>query len=140
MPDELPFLTADDILAADDIKMEAVPVPEWGGKVRVRGFDVRTANDLRRQATIKNPRTNEERVDNDRLEALMFCAGVVDGKGEPLFTMAQYPQIQKKAAKPFNAVLAAVLAASGIGEAAAQAAAKSAPDASDPAAADARGA
>lgn len=32
------YLSADDILNADDLGTEDVDVPEWGGKVRVRGL------------------------------------------------------------------------------------------------------
>lgn len=35
---ELTFLSAAAILAADDLQREAVEVPEWGGKVMVRGM------------------------------------------------------------------------------------------------------
>ena len=129
--DGLPYLSADEILAADDIPTLDVAVPEWGGRVRVRGFDVATVNQMRRQATIHNPRTGAERVDNDKLEALMFCAGVVDAQGAPLFTIAQYPAIQRKAAKPVSTITNAILRACGLTEDAAAAASKSGPDAPD---------
>lgn len=34
----MPLLTRDAILSASDVREEDVPVPEWGGTVRVRGL------------------------------------------------------------------------------------------------------
>lgn len=39
-PDEPRLLTEADIIAIDDIETEVVPVPEWGGSVKLRGLSL----------------------------------------------------------------------------------------------------
>lgn len=44
------YLTAQAILAADDIPTEDVEVPEWGGAVRMRGLTLGEVMDVRKAA------------------------------------------------------------------------------------------
>jgi 2,4-dienoyl-CoA reductase-like NADH-dependent reductase (Old Yellow Enzyme family) len=45
------LLTEEDILAVDDIETEVVPVPEWGGSVRLRGLSLDEVLEARKGAT-----------------------------------------------------------------------------------------
>jgi hypothetical protein len=61
------YLSAEAILAADDIQETDVSVPEWGGKVRVRGFSLNDLLHLRKEAG------NDERA----MMVAMLAAGLV---------------------------------------------------------------
>ena len=105
----LKILTADDIWAAKDIEERVVPVPQWGGAVRVRGLTQRQSAGLRKQAQRPNPVTKQLEMDNEVLEQLLFIEGVV----EPKFTMADYGKLQEKSMAAVTTVLKAVMDISG---------------------------
>jgi len=89
---EYRILSAEDIWAARDIEERVVPVPQWGGAVRIRTLTQKQSSNLRKQATRTNMITKQQEVDNDLLEALLFTEGVV----EPKFTMGDYGKLQDK--------------------------------------------
>lgn len=94
------ILTFEDILAAQDIGEKIVPVPEWGGSVRIRSF---TKNvELRMRAEARDPTTGQ--VDTDKLELLMLVYGVV----EPELTMEQVPHLRTKSATAIDDILLAI--------------------------------
>jgi hypothetical protein len=98
------ILTAEEILAAADVGEKVVPVPEWGGAVRIRGLTKAMQQHLRRAATVGNT------VDADRLELLMFVHCVV----EPKFTEEQVEALRQKSAAAIDRVLREVFALQGI--------------------------
>lgn len=79
------YLSADEILDADDLKPEPVEVPEWGGTVLVRGMSG-TERDLF-EAAMLNSKMNG--VDKDkameRYRARLAAACMVDAEGKRLF-------------------------------------------------------
>jgi hypothetical protein len=76
------FLTADQILDADDLKPETVAVPEWGGEVLVRGMDG-TARDKFEAGMLKDNMSGvskDKALDNYRARLAAACLVGEDGK------------------------------------------------------------
>jgi hypothetical protein len=79
------YLSADEILGADDLQREPVEVPEWGGTVLVQGMSG-TARDAF-EASLLNSKMNG--VDKDkgmeRYRARLCAACIVDESGKRVF-------------------------------------------------------
>lgn len=103
------LLTADEIFAAKDIIEVEVPVPQWGGWVRIRTLSQKQSADLRKKSTRINPATKQAELDNEALEQLLFIEGVI----EPKFTMADYGRLSEKSMAAVTKVLKAIMDASG---------------------------
>ncbi len=73
------FLSADDIWAADDIREETIEVPEWGGKVRIRGLTLEQIAALATKATRRDAR-GQEMIDRETSVALTLIYGMVSPK------------------------------------------------------------
>lgn len=114
------ILTPDDIWAAQDIEERTVPVPQWGGAVRIRTFSKKQATDLTRKAQRKN-RLGQVETDEDLLEALLFVEGMI----EPKITVEDYERLQEKSAVAVGLVLRAIMDASGLSDSAVTEAKKS---------------
>lgn len=93
------ILTAQQILDCNDLTERLLPVPEWGGDVRLRAFTKAQEQDIRNAAKVAGE------IDTDRLEVLM----VVYGLAEPSFTVAQAELLRQKSAKAFDRVFRAIL-------------------------------
>lgn len=123
------ILTAQQIWDAKDIEERVVPVPQWGGAVRIRTLTQKQSGDLRKKATRTNMVTKQSEIDNELLEALLFTEGVI----EPRFTMADYGKLQEKSMAAVSLVLRNVMDASGLTEDAVKDATKSAVSGPEPA-------
>lgn len=77
------LLSADQILAADDRKYEVVPVPEWGGEVRLRSMSGSERDAY--EDSLTNQVGNKQVVNarNARAKLVALCA--VDENGKLLF-------------------------------------------------------
>ena len=106
---ELKILSVEDILAAPDIREQIVEVAEWGGSVRIRSFSKKRQQELRHQAEVPD-RGGRRRIDNDKLEMMLFIHGVV----EPIFMENHYAQLREKSAGAMDRVLKAVMDLSGL--------------------------
>jgi hypothetical protein len=73
------FLTAADILAADDIKTETVDVPEWGGKVLVRGLSGTERDAFIASISKVDERTKRPNNANATARFLVLCMVKPDG-------------------------------------------------------------
>lgn len=107
--DDMKILTAEDIWAAKDIEERTVPVPQWGGAVRIRTLSQKQSAELRRKATRINPATKQSELDNEALEELLFIEGVV----EPKFSITDYGRLGDKSMAAMTLVLKAIMDASG---------------------------
>lgn len=101
------FLTVDQILAASDIPTEIVPVPEWGGDVKVQGLS-RAAYDAIGEAsevavTGPNGRAEKKR-DEKKFSDLLFLACVA----EPKFSEEHLPALAEKSLGALNRVYEAI--------------------------------
>ncbi len=92
-------LSRDQILAAQDLKMKTINVPEWGGEVIVRTMDGE-GRDALETSLISNGKRD---LKNFRAKLLAQC--LVDDKGNRLFTEADINALGKK-----NAAILARLA------------------------------
>lgn len=107
--DNLKILTAEEIWAAKDIEERTVPVPQWGGAVRIRTLSQKQSAELRRKATRINPATKQSELDSEALEQLLFIEGVV----EPKFSITDYGRLGDKSMAAMTTVLKAIMDASG---------------------------
>ena len=86
-------LTADQIIAADDLGMLKVSVKEWGGDVFIRVMTVGERDAYEREWIGKK----ETGIDNFRAKFLARC--LCNESGDRLFTDDQVEALAKKSAK-----------------------------------------
>ncbi len=104
-------LTADEILNADDIKVELVDMPEWGGEVYVRTISGSSRD--RFEATV----TQNGQKGNSHLHDIRarFCSIVLsDEKGKQLFDAMNIQALSAKSADALQRVMDAGLALNGM--------------------------
>lgn len=79
------FLSADDILGADDLKPEPVAVPEWGGSVLVRGMSGTERDRFESAMLADNMKglAKDKAMENYRARLAGAC--MVDSDGKRLF-------------------------------------------------------
>lgn len=97
---DVKYLTKTDIENVDDITIEDVPVPEWGGVVRVKGLSG-TERDEYEVAILKQREdgtwaSTEESLKNARAE--LIVRALVDKDGKQMFTMKDAEKLGKKSA------------------------------------------
>lgn len=78
------FVTKADILQANDRPITPLDVPEWGGKVRLRGLDAATA------LAVAASTSNEEKL------RLIIRAGIVGEDGKPLFSVEEENELMSR--------------------------------------------
>lgn len=88
------LLSGAEILAAADAAFEDVPVPEWGGTVRVRTLRAEERRQFERMLGEK-PELSEI---NSRTILVGLC--LCDEAGKPLFTPDQFKALADKSALP----------------------------------------
>jgi len=100
------YLSADQILAADDLKCEDVEVPEWGGVVRVQGM-TGAARDKFESSLMKDNLSGvskDKALDNYRARLAAFT--MVDGEGKRLFRSdAEVRRLGEKSADALSRVV-----------------------------------
>ena len=95
---ELNILTRDEILAAPDIDMQAVPVPEWGGTVLVktmRGYE----RDALEASINADGKTNLE-----DFRAKIAVATICDREGNAIFSRHDIDVLTTKSAAALDRV------------------------------------
>lgn len=95
-------LTAGDILAADDIKIEAVPVPAWGGVVHVKTWTA-----AERGAFDAMIIAQGEDHDADAVRLKIIELSLCDADGRPLFDADGVRGLAAKSAAALNLVFQA---------------------------------
>jgi len=94
------ILTREQILEADDLKSEEIPVPEWGGSVLVRpmsgserdAFEARYA-----------------KVGKQNIRAASAAASICDENGQAIFSVSDIEALGKKSAAALDRVADAAL-------------------------------
>lgn len=99
-------LTLEQILGADDLKTEVVPVPEWGGSVTVRTMTGADADALHEILSQPDGRK--------RFRDALVVASVVDDNGQPLFTPEHLPALRTKSAKALGRVAEVAMRLNGL--------------------------
>lgn len=99
------LLTRAQILKADDLPSRDVPVPEWGGTVRVRSL---TAKDRDEFETAVLAARQEGNLSPGNIRARYAAAAIVDEKGKQLFSEDDIEALGAKSAAALDRVYAAV--------------------------------
>lgn len=92
------YLTREQILGVDDRQYEDVPVPEWGGTVRVRGLQ---GNERDRWETSLLDKKNQIR-ENPRAKLVQLC--IIDERGQLLFSREDIAALGRKSAAALSRV------------------------------------
>ena len=122
MPNEKKMLTRDDILAADDLKIKIEDVPEWGGSVGVRMMSGFERDEFEAEISKRSPGLDAEgkplagRIDMKGVKALLVSLTVVGDDGKPMFTTADIPALNGKAAAPIDRLFEVASKLNGIGD------------------------
>jgi hypothetical protein len=82
------MLTKEQIFAARDLQTEDVPVPEWGGDVRITVMGGKARDAL--MEALAQPQTTA------RFQALVLASTVVDDAGAPVFTADDIEPLSEK--------------------------------------------
>ena len=99
---DMPILTRDGILQADDIVTEAVEVPEWGGTVLVKGM-TGAERDRFELGMVENP-GKSAKVNLADMRAKLCSLTIVNENGKLLFTPADIKALTKKSAAALQRV------------------------------------
>lgn len=94
------FLTADAILAADDIEYREEEVPEWHGKVRIKALSGKDRDAY--EASLLVQRGNRIIRDGRNARAKLVAHALVDATGQRLFTDQQANALGDKALAPLD--------------------------------------
>jgi hypothetical protein len=112
---DMEFLTKEQILGASDLEEKEVEVPEWGGKVLVRGLTGRQRDIFEKSLITGKGKNRDVNIENARAKLLTLC--LVDPKTKaPIFTQSDIEALGKKSAKALNRVYDVATDLSGIGE------------------------
>jgi hypothetical protein len=121
-----PVLTRDAILAANDIRTERVPVPEWGGDVLVAticgddrwAFEVATHNATKERANGNgHTDTPADAVGGDMTFVTRLVAlAIVDEAGHRVFAAADVAALGKKSGVALTRVFRVAMRLNGIGD------------------------
>ena len=107
-------LTKDDILKAQDLKTEIVPVPEWGGEVTVKGMTGAERDKF--EGSIVQTRGKDQTLNMANIRAKLASMTICDEQGKRLFTEADVQQLSAKSAQALQRIFAVAQRLSGIGE------------------------
>jgi hypothetical protein len=113
------LLTKSAILGAQDLPHQDVPVPAWGGSIRVR-----TMTGLERDAFRVAIASEEGGVPVGKFSAALLAATCIDESGARLFTMEDMEALQAKSAASLDGPAAIAMRLNGLGGTAVEDAAK----------------
>jgi len=107
-------LKRDDILKVQDIRVEKVHVPEWGGDVYIKGMNGMERDAF--EASVVQMRGKGTNVDMSNIRAKLAAQTICDENGERLFTDADIKALGKKSASALQRVFEVAQKLSGIGD------------------------
>lgn len=107
-------LSLDEILGAQDVQVEEVEIPEWGGSVLVRGMSG-TQRD-RFEASLQKGKGANREVNLENFRAKLVAASVVDTEGRLVFKEEHIPAIGRKSARALARIIDVANKLSGISE------------------------
>lgn len=94
------YLSRAAILAHEDLAIEDVDVPEWGGTVRVRAMTAAERDAWEVSLLGPEDSDGERKQSFDNIRAKLIARTVVDDQGNRLFTDADVAALGKKSAVP----------------------------------------
>lgn len=89
-------LSKKSILSADDLAFALVPVPEWGGDVRLRTLSSMERDSF--EATVA-PTGKSKKANLHNFRARLLAMVIVDDAGKEMFNEAEVAQLGRKSAK-----------------------------------------
>ncbi|WP_271215868.1 hypothetical protein [Streptosporangium carneum] len=91
------LLGREQILAVDDLPVEDVPVPEWGGEVRLRGLTGAELDEYQASLVVQTrDGTQKTNLRNATAKLVSRCA--IDEDGAPLFEPKDLLKLSSKSA------------------------------------------
>lgn len=110
-------LGRDDILKAEDLPRELVPVPEWGGSVWIGTMTGAHRDAFEASSTKANPRDPDSRVlDRENMRARLVIFTAQGEAGEPLFSPADLVAVGRKNAAALDRLFNAALRINKLGD------------------------
>lgn len=106
-------LSRDAILKAQDLKREAVEVPEWGGSVLVRQMTASERDRFEARLFVGDGATRTINQDNLRAKLCALC--IVDEQGKRMFEDADIAALGGKSAAALNRVFDVAQRINGMG-------------------------
>lgn len=100
-------LSIEQIMEADDITEEDVPVPQWGGFVRIRSISEREMKRIRTEAKSAN---EEGELSEDALHRALITHSMI----APAVTDEDYERLLEKSSAAFMTILKAIMKNSGL--------------------------
>lgn len=101
--ENLPLLTREQILGANDHKTETVNVPEWGGAVEVQSLSLGQRQEIRKRSTV------EDEVDDEKFDLYAFMEGVV----QPQFQLDDFEALKAKNGQAMQRVMSRIMVLAG---------------------------
>lgn len=90
------LLSKEQIWAADDLRWEDVPVPEWGGEVRLKSL-TGAERDQYEGDSVKTSKGKRE-VNMANMRSRLIALSAVDEQFQPVFTRADVMRLGQKSA------------------------------------------
>lgn len=109
------FLSKTDIIDADDVQYEEIDVPEWGGRVRVKGLSGTERDSF--EESLHTGKGKARRVSLANFRAKLAVRTVVDGDGRRVFEDSDYGLLGAKSASGLAKIAELASRLSGLSEA-----------------------
>lgn len=103
---EYTFLDRDAILGYDDIKVEVVPVPEWGKNAAVRLKVLSAAERDAFEASTVTTKGGRQKPNLANLRARLVSRCMVDGNGKRVFESGDVARLGEKSSKALDRLFA----------------------------------
>ena len=110
----MPVLTKSQILEADDLVIEEVEVPEWGGSVLVKGMSGTDRDKFEAAIVNTKGQVNNVVVNMVNIRARLVASSIVDESGALLFDLKDITALGKKSAVALQRVFDKAKILSGI--------------------------
>lgn len=108
------LLSKDQIWQAKDTQIVDVHVPEWGGKIRLRGLSGKERDDF--EAASIQQIGNDVRVNKRNFRARLIAACAINEDGSPLFDKSDIIHLGQKSARALDRVFSVCLEINGMGQ------------------------
>jgi len=108
------LLDRDAILEVDDINIELLDIPEWGGEVYVRGLTGIERDNY--EAGLIISRGKQQVVNLQNARAKLCALSLCDADGKPLFTPADVIRLGEKSASALSKVFETAQRLSGLSD------------------------
>lgn len=106
------LLSRETILQAQDLPMERVPVPEWGGEVIVRGLTAAERDQFEQSIVETRGKNTKVNLRNIRAKLVVLCC--VDEQGNRIFCDEDAEVLGRKSAVALNRVFEVAQRLSGL--------------------------